>query len=114
QREHAPGENLVASHPVLRGDGAIKVQYSEFLIRAGYRLAGQPIDAEGDQALRSLAAVLETPELAQEFDFAPGQMQFLDNWICGHKRSAFADDEAAKRLLLRLWLRDGGDRSYAG
>ena len=116
QREHTPDESPVARHPVFRDRGGLSVQFSDFLIRAGHRLAGEPLDAAGDRALQALSAVLEAPELAVEFDFEPGQMQFLDNRICGHKRTAFADhaDPAAKRLLLRLWLRDWGDRSYAG
>jgi len=116
QREHGSGDSLVASHPVLREDGGIKVQFSDFLIRAGYRLAERAIDAEGDHALRALSEELEAPELAVEFDFQAGQMQFLDNRICGHKRTAFKDlaEPEARRLLLRLWLRSWGKRSYAG
>jgi hypothetical protein len=46
----------------------------------------------------------------------PGQMQLIDNRALGHKRAAFRDwpEEARKRLLIRLWLRDRGGRAYNG
>jgi hypothetical protein len=46
----------------------------------------------------------------------PCRSSFLNNRTCGHKRTAFEDDTDpnAMRLLIRLWLRDWGDRSYPG
>ena len=49
-------------------------------------------------------------ELAEEFcfemSFAPGDIQFVNNHVIYHARTAFEDDAAsgADRLLLRLWL----------
>jgi hypothetical protein len=38
--------------------------------------------------------------------FEPGDIQFVNNHICVHGRTAFEDftDESRKRHLLRLWL----------
>jgi hypothetical protein len=38
--------------------------------------------------------------------FAPGDIQFVNNHVIYHARTAFEDDPAqhADRLLLRLWL----------
>jgi hypothetical protein len=38
--------------------------------------------------------------------FAPGDIQFVNNHVIYHARTAFEDDAAhgADRLLLRLWL----------
>jgi len=116
QREHASGDSLVAANPIFRYRDGLRVQLAVSLIRAGYRLADQEIDEEGDQALRALDSVLDDMSCWQEFEFRPGQMQFLNNRTCGHRRTAFEDDTDpnAMRLLIRLWLRDWGDRSYPG
>jgi alpha-ketoglutarate-dependent taurine dioxygenase len=116
QREHASGDSLVAANPIFRYRDGLRVQLAVSLIRAGYRLADREIDEEGDQALGALDSVLDDVSCWQEFEFRPGQIQFLNNRTCGHKRTAFEDDADpnAMRLLIRLWLRDWGDRSYPG
>jgi alpha-ketoglutarate-dependent taurine dioxygenase len=116
QREHAPGDPLVIARPVFAYDGELRARLNEFLIRAGHDLAGEPLDAAGDRARRALARVLDREDYWQSFEFAPGQIQFVNNRSIGHKRTAFEDDPdpARGRLLIRLWLRDHGDRSYAG
>jgi hypothetical protein len=45
-------------------------------------------------------------ELCFEMSFAPGDIQFVNNHVIYHARTAFEDDPAqrADRLLLRLWL----------
>jgi alpha-ketoglutarate-dependent taurine dioxygenase len=116
QREHAPGDTLVIARPVFAYDRELRTRLNEFLIRAGHDLAGEPLDAAGDRALRALARVLDREAYWQSFNFEPGQIQFVNNRSIGHKRTAFEDDRdpAKGRLLIRLWLRDDGDRSYAG
>ena len=54
--------------------------------------------------------------MAARFDFEPGQMQLIDNRALGHKRTGFCDwpEDERKRLLVRLWLRDSGNRAYDG
>jgi hypothetical protein len=37
-------------------------------------------------------------------DFRPGDMQWLSNAVIMHGRTAYEDDPAAPRHLLRLWL----------
>ena len=46
----------------------------------------------------------------------PGQVQFVDNLAIGHSRTQFEDFEEPERRrhLVRLWLRNAGDRSYPG
>ena len=45
-------------------------------------------------------------ELALDMSFAPGDIQFVNNHVIYHARTAFEDDAAAgrDRLLLRLWM----------
>ena len=55
------------------------------------------------QALDLLPKLAE--ELCFDMSFAPGDIQFVNNHVIYHARSAFEDDDAGHdRLLLRLWL----------
>jgi alpha-ketoglutarate-dependent taurine dioxygenase len=60
--------------------------------------------------------VFDDDGLSVDFDLEPGQMQFVDNRVLGHSRTAFADhpEPDRKRHLVRLWLRDHGRRAYPG
>ena len=45
-------------------------------------------------------------ELSFEMSFAPGDIQFVNNHVIYHARTAFEDNTATghDRLLLRLWM----------
>ena len=85
-------------------------------MKNGHKLAGVELDAQASAALDAFEAILNAPGMAARFQFEPGQMQLIDNRALGHKRTAFRDwpEAARKRLLVRLWLRDSGSRSYNG
>ena len=57
-----------------------------------------------------LGAIRNAEDIAEEIHFAmqlePGDMQFLNNYVMLHTRTAYTDwsDPAKKRLLWRLWL----------
>ena len=117
QREHAPGDVMTTWHPMLESeDGRLIARLSRFQIRNGYKLAGAEIDPEGLAAMEAFEAILTAPGMAAQFHFEPGQIQILDNRALGHKRTGFTDwpEPERKRLLIRLWLRDGGGRAYNG
>jgi len=117
QREHAPGDRLYSSSPVFeRCNQVLHTRLATSLIRQGYIVAGQEIDRETQRALCALDEVMESPGLGKTFDFAPGQVQIVNNRRLGHRRTAFTDspDPAEKRHLLRIWLRDEGRRTYMG
>ena len=60
-----------------------------------------PAQTEALDLLHDLAE-----ELCFEMSFAPGDIQFVNNHVIYHARTAFEDDPAqgADRLLLRLWM----------
>jgi hypothetical protein len=62
-----------------------------------------------DDERDALDAVLETarrPALEVEMTLAPGELQLLNNYTVLHSRTAWVDEDAArKRLMLRLWLK---------
>lgn len=117
QREHAPDDVKVISHPLFETDGQrLLARLSRFQVVNGYKLAGETIDPEGAAALEALEAIMNEPAFSKEFFFEPGQIQIVDNRRCGHKRTEFHDhpDPERRRHLVRLWLRDRGRPFYNG
>jgi alpha-ketoglutarate-dependent taurine dioxygenase len=115
QAEHAPDAPKVSWVPMFRWDGQrLRARLSAGLVRNGYALMEITPPADVQDALAALSDVLDDPGLAIEFTVARGQIQLLNNRGFGHYRSAFEDDPAAPRHLVRLWVREQGRRSYDG
>ena len=115
QAEHAPDAPKVTYAPALAWeDGRLHGRLNNNLIRKGHELAGQPLDAEGAEALAALEEVMADEELWVELRMERGQLQLLNNLEFVHYRSAFTDDERHKRHLVRLWIRDRGRRGFDG
>ena len=93
QAEHGPDEPKVARRPIFQVEGdRWSAGYNERLIQNGAKLAGEPLDAEGADALAAMDAIVNAPELWVEFVDAP--------------------DPALKRHLIRLWTREEGRRAF--
>jgi hypothetical protein len=117
QREFSPGEPETFSAPVFSDDdGELHGRFSLHQITGGYALKGEPVDNEGAAALAATLDIFERPGIAIDFDFAPGEIQFVDNRVLGHSRTEFEDfpEPDRRRHLVRLWLRDHGRRAYPG
>jgi len=116
-REHPEGDALTSSLPVFNADPAAPpARFNPFMIFDGYRAAGQPIDNIGQAALDTMWAIMDEPEMHCEFMLEPGQLQYVGNWRVAHRRTAYEDwpEESERRHLVRMFLRDGGRRSYNG
>ena len=75
-------------------------------IRKGHALPGAPAMTESQlEALELFERVCEELEFSMEF--APGDIQFLNNGLVAHTRSDFTDwpEKERRRHLLRIWLR---------
>jgi hypothetical protein len=116
QAEHAPDGPKVAWVPMFRWDGQrLSARLAApALVRKAYALMDMQPPADVEDALAALTDVLADPKLTIEFTIARGQIQLLNNLAFGHYRSAFEDDPAAPRHLVRLWIREQGRRSYDG
>jgi alpha-ketoglutarate-dependent taurine dioxygenase len=116
--EHHVDEPATFAAPIFeRGaDGTVKARLALSEIFAGYELRGERMDNETAAALDAVQEVFDRPELRVELDFAPGQIQYVNNRATGHARTEFIDhaEPERRRHLVRLWLRDGGRRGYRG
>lgn len=77
-------------------------------IIAAQRFAEVPrLTAEETACLAYLDSVMERPDLSLFMRLEPGDIQFVNNFITLHGRTAFVDDEGdpgRRRHLLRLWI----------
>ena len=90
-------------------DGKFTSHYSRTFIEVAQRRTEVPRLSEAQsEAIEMLHALAD--ELSFEMSFAPGDIQFVNNHVVYHARSAFEDGSAEAagkdggRLLLRLWL----------
>ncbi len=106
--------NRVFQMPVFaRGPGGdFTSQYSRTYVEMAHELPDvPPLQPEQLEAMDLLAKVAE--ELCIEAPFTPGDIQFINNHVTYHGRSAYTDDaqQGAHRVLLRIWLSAPGGRA---
>ncbi len=109
QAEHDPADSPCSRHPVFAWDGArLTVRYYDDYLRNGHRLMDEPLEPADEAALDALRAAVEAPGGWLEFRLEPGQIEFVNNHLLAHARTAFEDGGAGGRHLLRLWIRRQG------
>jgi hypothetical protein len=117
QAEHAPAAPRAARHPVFAADGGTLVgrYYDDYIVK-GHELAGEPLDAEGVEALARLRDIVDDPEHWVEFRLEQGQLQYLNNRQVAHCRTAFVDAPGSTRArhMIRIWNRDEGPPDLEG
>jgi alpha-ketoglutarate-dependent taurine dioxygenase len=116
QREFHPGEAPAFYAPVFEMTDELQVRFTAHQINGGYAMRGEPIDNEGAASLATVLGIFEDPAISVDFEFEPGQIQFVGNRVLGHSRTKFEDfpEPERRRHLVRLWLRDHGRRAYPG
>jgi hypothetical protein len=75
-----------------------------FWIERGHRIGGVPLEEADLAAFDALDRELNCGANVLSFQMNAGEMRFIDNSMICHDRDAFADDPAAPRSMLRLWL----------
>lgn len=101
--EEKGGEDDYYMLPIFaQRDGYLTTHYSRTYIEAGQKLDHVPrmTDAQW-QAIEMLHAVGE--ELCLQHAFRPGDIQYLNNHVLYHGRTAY-EDGGGQRLLYRIWL----------
>jgi len=84
-------------------------------IRDSQRHPGAPrLTAEQHDALALAEAIANDPAFHIEMQFAPGDIQLLNNTAVLHSREAYTDhdDPARRRHLPRLWLKTNTPSSH--
>ena len=87
--------------------GRLFVRYIRPYIEASQRHADAPrLTDEQRAAMDAYDALVHDPDNRVEMTFAPGDIQFVNNYHVLHGRRAYVDDAAAGRVrwLKRLWL----------
>ncbi|MEC9154326.1 MAG: TauD/TfdA family dioxygenase [Pseudomonadota bacterium] len=105
QGEEFGGEKMTYPLPVFgQRDGRFTSHYSRTYVEAAEEIEPRnKLTALQIEALDLLAEM--ATEFSISFHFRPGDMQFLNNHVIYHARTAYQDDDGPrKRLLHRLWL----------
>lgn len=105
--EHAEGETPTTGYrvPVFSEEaGLVSCRYNRYWMAKAPQRRGEVLPEETKRALDRFDEIAD--EVRYELDFAPGDMQFINNYVVLHGRAAHGEvaDEAAKRLLMRIWL----------
>ena len=108
QGNELPGESPYYTQPIFSvHNGRFAGRYTRTHIRTA-ELGGitPALTDEQAEALAYIDQVCERPEFQLTMMFEPGDIQFLNNHLTLHTRTAFTDfeDDTQKRHLLRLWL----------
>jgi hypothetical protein len=100
--------------PLFTFEGRLRARFGLYPLFNAYKLGGAQLDERGEAALALLKDVLREESLCHTFTMSRGDIQFVNNLETCHRRTAFVDDPAHPRHLVRLWLRDAGWRGYEG
>jgi hypothetical protein len=108
-RRTGDGPDSFHQQPVytLDADGRLRTRYGPDYMRSAQRGAHvPPLSAERLEALETLDRLNHDPDLVLTMDLRPGDLQFLNNHVILHSRTAYEDhpDPARRRHLIRLWL----------
>lgn len=108
QGNELPGQSPYYTQPIFdRANGRFAGRYTRTHIRTA-ELSGIAPPPNKDQlaGFHLVDAIAARPDFHISMMFEPGDMQFLNNHLTLHTRTAFTDhdDEDMKRHLLRLWF----------
>jgi hypothetical protein len=103
------GPDSFHQSPVYARDdhGRLSVSYGPDYIRSAQRGAHVPPLSEAQlEAMALLDQLNSDPRFSVTMDLRPGDMQFLNNHVMLHSRTAYEDYPEAerRRYLIRLWL----------
>ncbi|HLF38138.1 MAG TPA: TauD/TfdA family dioxygenase [Burkholderiales bacterium] len=85
-------------------EGKLSCRYSRRMIEFAQKTTGIALSEVEKEAFDIMDGLID--EMRLKINFDPGDMQFLNNYVILHSRTAFEDDPEPdrKRHLLRLWL----------
>ncbi|OAO04856.1 hypothetical protein A8B75_06865 [Sphingomonadales bacterium EhC05] len=106
--EEKPGSTPYYEMPTFtRHDGRLFNRYIRGFIDSAQRFEELPrLSATDIKALDALDALTVDPDFRLDMELQPGDVQFVNNYVIFHSRTAYEDyeEEDRKRHLKRLWL----------
>ena len=92
--------------------GYLACRFNQKAIEGGAPKAQAPLTALEQAAVDFVGTAAVRSDIELSMQFQPGDIQWLNNHVILHSRTAYEDhqDPAHKRLLLRLWLNHPGAR----
>jgi hypothetical protein len=108
-RRTGDGPDSFYQQPVyaVGADGRLSTRYGPDYMRSAQRGAHvPPLGAEQLEALETLDQLNHDPRFLLAMDLRPGDLQFLNNHVILHSRTAYEDhpEPERRRHLIRLWL----------
>jgi hypothetical protein len=102
--------------PIFAWNGKLTTRLSFSYIYRGYERTGRVLDELGAASLKELNAFLTEPTNRIDYMLERGQVQFINNHVVAHSRTAYEDykEQGRRRHLVRLWLRSGDRRQFRG
>lgn len=104
--QQAAGEKPYLAMPIASFfAGRLYTMYIRFYIERAQRHPDVPrLTPRQVQLLDLIDEIARSSQFHLDMEFRPGDMQWLSNAVILHGRTAYEDDAAAPRHLLRLWL----------
>lgn len=110
------GDNTPRLSPLFSyHHGKLSCRYLRQYVELGHEIMNSPLSRVEVAALDLLDQVMGLPELGIDMMLEPGDMQFANNYMVLHSRTAFTDHSEAnkRRKLYRLWLKMPNARTLA-
>jgi hypothetical protein len=101
---HADETTEVAIPVFSSHGGRLRGFFHKQLMMQGSDKRGIVLSSLQREALEYVEQLGKDPTVRFEMDLQPGDIQFLNNHLAVHYRTAFVDGGAHKRLMLRMWL----------
>lgn len=114
QGNELPGQSPYYTQPIFdMANGLFAGRYTRTHIRTAELSDTAPAPSGGQlEGFRLMDEIAANPEFHVSMMFEPGDMQFLNNHLTLHTRTAFTDhaEPDLKRHLLRLWFSPANSR----
>lgn len=85
-------------------EGQITCYFNAKQIDRGAEKTGKALDDLAEAAVLAVESLALRDDIRFDMGFQTGDIQLLNNYTILHARTAYEDDPAHKRLLLRQWL----------
>jgi hypothetical protein len=95
--------------------GQLSCCYNDKIMRSAHVKCGKPLSTQELEAIDLVLDTAESPAIRLDFRMQQGDIQFVNNYVLLHFRSAFESppDSEQPRLLLRLWMNNYEPRPLA-